>query len=117
MAYKKAGWSGPRADLAEVSASSAVAELMAIEALGLAAAGKGLSATRDGKVRINQSGGALPADPIMATGLVRLAHAASQLSRPEIYGAKATSSAPSRAIVHGAGGIAMQSNCVFTLEV
>jgi acetyl-CoA C-acetyltransferase len=113
MAYKKAGWNGPKADIAEVSGSSVVGELMAIEALGLAAPGKGLAATNDGKVAINRSGGALPADPIMATGLIRLAHAAKQLSQPEVYG----SATPMRAIVHGAGGVAMQNNCVFTLEV
>jgi acetyl-CoA C-acetyltransferase len=113
LAFKKAGWDKPKADIAEVSASSAVSELMAIEALGLAGDGKGLGAALGGKVRINQSGGALPADPIMATGLIRLANAANQLSRPELYG----SDVPSRAIVHGAGGVAMQSNCVFTLEV
>ncbi len=114
MAYKKAGWDRPQADIAEVSASSAVSELMAIEALGLAGAGQGLGAAMGGKVRVNQSGGALPADPIMATGLIRLANAANQLSRPELYGG---GDKPSRAIAHGAGGVAMQSNCVFTLEV
>ena len=113
MAYKKAGWDKPMADIAEVSASSAVSELMAIEALGLAAAGQGLESAIGGKVRINASGGALPADPIMATGLIRLANAAKQLGRPELYG----DARPSRAVVHGAGGVAMQSNCVFTLEV
>jgi acetyl-CoA C-acetyltransferase len=113
MAYKKAGWDKPKTDIAEVSASSAVSELMAIEALGLAKTGKGLGAAVGGNVRINQSGGALPANPIMATGLVRLAQAAKQLSRPELYG----SERPSRAIAHGAGGVAMQTNCVFTLEV
>ena len=110
MAYKKAGWEGPKADIAEVSASSVVSELMVLEALGL---GKGLAVANDGKVVVNRSGGALPADPIMATGLVRLANAAKQLSQPKLYGG----GSPSRAIVHGAGGIAMQNNCVFTLEV
>jgi acetyl-CoA C-acetyltransferase len=113
MAYRKAGWDKPRADIAEVSASSAVSELMALEALGLAEHGKGLGAAQGGAVRVNASGGALPADPIMATGLIRLASAARQLSRPALFGG----STPSRAIVHGAGGVAMQSNCVFTLEV
>ncbi len=103
MAYKKAGWGGGEADIAEVSGASVVGEAMAIEALGL----------DEGKVAINLSGGALPADPIMATGLLRLAHASRQLATPELYGI----SAPGRAVVHGAGGIAMQSNCVFTLEV
>jgi acetyl-CoA C-acetyltransferase len=110
MAYKKAGWDGPKADIAEVSASSIVGELLALEALGL---GKGLAAANDGKVVVNRSGGALPADPIMATGLIRLANAAKQLSQPELYG----SARPQRAIVHGAGGVAMQNNCVFTIEV
>ena len=110
MAYRKAGWDGPNADIAEVSASSIVSELMVLEGLGL---GSGLNAANDGKITVNRSGGALPADPIMATGLIRLANAAKQLSQPELYG----SGSPSRAIVHGAGGIAMQNNCVFTVEV
>lgn len=113
MAFRAAGWAGGEADLAEVSGSSVVSELLAIEALGLAEKGKALAAARDGKVAINRSGGALPADPIMATGLVRLAEASRQLSQPELYGG----GNPRRAIVHGAGGVGMQNNCVFTLEV
>ena len=113
MAYRKAGWASPKADVAEVSAASAIGELMVLEALGIAAPGQGLGATRDGEVAINSSGGALPADPIMATGLVRLAQATRQLNTPEGYGL----STPQRAIVHGAGGVGMQNNCVFTLEV
>jgi len=103
MAYKKAGWGGGEADVAEVSGASVVGEALAIDALGLC----------EGKTAINLSGGALPADTIMATGLIRLAQASRQLSMPAVYGIPA----PSRAVVHGAGGIAMQSNCVFTLEV
>lgn len=113
MALRNAGWGSAPPDIAEVSASSIVGELMAIEALGLARPGEGLAAANDDKVAINRSGGALPADPIMATGLVRLAHAATQMSTPDIGGR----AAPRRAIVHGAGGVAMQNNCVFTLEV
>ncbi len=110
MAYRAAGWGADEADIAEVSASSVVGELLAIEGLGLAEAGKGLAATKSGKVAINASGGALPADPIMATGLVRLAEAVRQLAEP-------ATGTPSRAIVHGSGGVAMQSNCVFALEI
>lgn len=113
MAYRNAGWSGADADIAEISASSAVGELLAIEALGLADAGKGIATALGGKVTVNRSGGALPADPIMATGLVRLAEAVQQLGLPELHGG----GNPSRAIVHGAGGVGMQNNCVFTLEV
>lgn len=108
MAYRNAGWNDVRPDIAEVSASSIVSELMVIESLGLADPGRGIDAANDGKVVINQSGGALPADPIMATGLVRLAQAAQQFSADVGF---------KRAVVHGAGGVAMQNNCVFTLEV
>jgi acetyl-CoA C-acetyltransferase len=111
MALRKAGWSADDADVAEISASSVVTELMVLEALGFAKVGKGIGAAdEDG---INRSGGALPADPIMATGLVRLASAARQLSQPRRFDLKS----PSRAIAHGAGGIGMQNNCVMTLEV
>lgn len=113
MAYRNAGWASVDADIAEISASSIIGELMAIEALGLAGQGEGLAAAQSGKSAINRSGGALPADPIMATGLVRLVEASRQLSQPELYGG----GAPRRAIVHGAGGVGMQNNCVFTLEV
>ena len=113
MAYKKAGWSAADVDIAEVSASSVVAELLALEALGFAQSGKGADAALGGKAIVNRSGGAVPADPIMATGLARLANAARQLTQPREFGL----GSPSRAIVHAAGGVAMQNNCVFTLEV
>lgn len=114
MAYRNAGWAdASQADIAEVSGSTIVSELMAIEALGLGSADGQASGKSNPKVSINLSGGAIPADPIMATGLVRLAHAARQLSLPELYGLDA----PKRGIVHGAGGVGMQNNCVFTLEV
>jgi acetyl-CoA C-acetyltransferase len=112
-AYKRAGWSKPKASLAEVSASSVVSELLVLESLGLAASGRGIDLTNDSNIAINRSGGALPADPIMATGLVRLSEAADQLDHPEVWKLKA----PTSAIVHGAGGVGMQTHCVFTLEV
>ena len=112
-AYKRAGWSKPAPSLAETSASSAVTELLVLESLGLAASGKGIGLLDDGKMSVNRSGGSLPADPIMATGLVRLSEAARQLSYPADYGLKS----PSSAIAHGAGGVGMQTHCVFTLEV
>lgn len=108
MAYRNAGWDSPDADVAEISAPSSVAELMVIEALGLASAGVGIEVATDGEIALNGSGGALPADPIMATGLFRLAAAATQL-RQRARGAKA--------ITHGAGGVGLQNNCVMTLEV
>lgn len=96
--------------LAEVSGTSAAEEAMVIEALGIAPRGKAAS-VYGGAVDINPSGGAIPADPIMATGLVRLHEAADRL-RGRIPGTNATS-----AIVHGAGGIGSQTHSVFTLEV
>jgi acetyl-CoA C-acetyltransferase len=94
-AFARAGWSKPAASIAEVSASSAVSELMVLESLGLAAAGRGIDLLQDG------------------AKVVRLSEAARQLSNPELYGIKA----PSTAIVHGAGGVGMQTHCVMTLEV
>ncbi len=113
-AYRQAGWAHPAPSLAEVSGSSAVGELMVLEAAGLAAPGRGLDLLEHGSpVAVNRSGGALPADPIMATGLVRLAEAARQLSNPGRYGL----AAPRSALVHGTGGVGMQSHCFMTLEV
>jgi acetyl-CoA C-acetyltransferase len=112
-AYRRAGWTAPGPSVAEVSASTIVTELMVLEALGLAKAGRGIDLLGSTGTTINRSGGALPADPIMATGLLRLSEASNQLAYPDIYGLNA----PSSAIVHGAGGVGMQSHCVFTLEV
>jgi acetyl-CoA C-acetyltransferase len=114
-AYGRAGMSDPkRASLVETGASSVVGELMVLEALGLAEQGHGADLFVDGSdIALNPSGGSLPADPIMATGLVRLSEAALQLAgRVDHAPSGATS-----AIVHGAGGIGLQNHCVFTLEV
>lgn len=114
-AYARAGVSDPRTfGIAEVSAGSAAAELMVVEALGLAEPGQGTSAY-DGAAStvLNPSGGALPADVVMATGLIRLHEAAGQLAGRLDRGAGSASSA----LVHGAGGLAHQNHCVFTLEV
>jgi acetyl-CoA C-acetyltransferase len=114
-AYAKAGGFDPgSASLAEVSSSSAATQLMVLEALGLAGAGAAPMLFSDGSdVAINPSGGSLPADPIMATGLTRLSEAALQLTGRVDHGPEAAASA----IVHGAGGVGMQNHCVFTLEV
>ena len=114
-AYRRAGIGDPAtASLAEISASSAATQLMALEALGLAEGGAASRLYGDGSdVALNPSGGSLPADPIMATGLARLSEASLQLA-----GRVGHAPADARtAIVHGAGGIGMQNHCVFTLEV
>jgi acetyl-CoA C-acetyltransferase len=112
-AYSRAGWCGTTAAVAEVSASSAASELMVLEALGLARPGHAIDLLDDPAAAINLSGGALPADPVMATGLVRFSEAARQLAYPAEYGLTERKSA----IVHGAGGVGMQAHCVLTLEV
>ncbi|VVT10372.1 3-ketoacyl-CoA thiolase [Erythrobacter sp. EC-HK427] len=103
MAARAAGWSAKEADIVELSAPSVVGEMLAIEILGL----------DEGKAAVNRSGGALPADPIMATGLCRAVEAVRQLREPQLY----DGGSPSRALVHGTQGVGMQNNCVMTLEV
>lgn len=100
-------------DLVEVSATSTVGELMLVEALGLAEQYKGIELYRSGAEKINPSGGALPADPVMATGLVRFHEALIRLARREGHKTNEAKSA----LVHGTGGFAMQNHCVVTLEV
>jgi acetyl-CoA C-acetyltransferase len=113
-AYRNAGWdSPPKPSVAEVSASSAASELLVLESLGLAGSGRGIDLLDDDRRSINLSGGSLPADPIMATGLIRLSEAVRQLSYPDEYGIKA----PASAVVHASGGVGMQTHCVATLEV
>jgi acetyl-CoA C-acetyltransferase len=110
-AYRRAGVSDPASFwVAEVSATSIAEELMVVEALGLADRGNGASLySDDSPIVLNPSGGALPADPIMATGLARLGEATRYLLQ--------SGGAGRRAVVHGAGGIGMQNHCVITLEV
>jgi acetyl-CoA C-acetyltransferase len=110
-AYRRAGLAAPGSiGLAEVSAASIAEELMVLEALGLAGKGQGASLyADDSPTLVNHSGGALPADPIMATGLARLGEATRSLL--------AGRSSSSTAVVHASGGIGMQNHCVFTLEV
>lgn len=114
MAMRRSGIADPSSvGLAEVTAGSAAGEAMVVEALGLAKRGHAVDAYADGApVAINPSGGALPADPIMATGLVRLAEAAERLA-----GRRGDADVGTSALVHGAGGLGMQNHCVFTLEV
>jgi acetyl-CoA C-acetyltransferase len=108
MAYARAGMSAENIELTELSATSAIGELLTMEALGLAAPGRGIDIIRDSQgTHINASGGALAANPIMATGLVRLAEATERI--------KETNAAS--ALVHGSSGIGAQSHCVFVIEV
>jgi acetyl-CoA C-acetyltransferase len=112
-AYRIADVDPSGVDLAEVSAQSVPGELMVLEALALAEGGAGASLFSDGALTVNPSGGSLPADPVMATGLARLHEAGLQLSGQA--GSNQLGRAES-AIVHGSGGLGMQNHCVAVLE-
>lgn len=120
-AYAMAGIENPLKELgvAELAEYYAYQELMLYEAMGLCEEGDAgaiidSGATgRGGTVVVNPSGGALCANPVVATGLVRLAEAASQVSERagdlQVPGVK-------KALALGNGGLAMQSAAVFVLE-
>lgn len=94
-AAERAGWSPAAAGLAEIGASYAHQTSMLREALGLAPT-----------AILNPSGGPLAADPISATGLIRLAEAAGRVAAGDA----------SRAVAHAAAGAAMQHHIVWLLE-
>lgn len=110
-AYAGAGISRPDAEigLAEVYASFGIFELMSIESLGFC--GRGEAARRieagefhrDARIPINASGGATCANPISATGLVRIVEATIQL-RGEAGDRQVELKAP-RAAVSAIGGL------------
>lgn len=119
-AYEMAGIKDPisELDLAEVSERYAHEELMAYEALGLCREGKGKGLIENGvtdvagEFPVNPSGGALGADPICATGLVRIVEAAKQI-RGEANGYQVPDA--NQAIAHGQFGICAQKNIVYVL--
>jgi acetyl-CoA C-acetyltransferase len=115
-----AGVKDPLAELdaAEVSEKFAHEELMIYEALGLCNEGQGKSliergvTRRDGEMPVNPSGGALGADPVCATGLIRVIEAAKQ-----IRGEAGACQVPDvrRALAHGQFGMCCQKNTVYVL--
>ena len=119
-AYQMAGITDPFTDLdlLEVTERCAHEELMIYEALGLAREGKGGELLHngvtfaDGELPVNASGGALGADPICATGLVRVVECCKQINNEadthQVPGVK-------RALAHGQFGICAQKNTVVIL--
>jgi acetyl-CoA C-acetyltransferase len=100
-------------DVIEISTTSSVGELMVLEALGMADPGKAIELYKDDRLpALNPSGGALAANVVMATGLVRLHEVASQLSGRSDHAPKHAQ----RGLAHGTGGLGMQNHCVVTLE-
>jgi acetyl-CoA acetyltransferase len=83
-------------DVAELMACYSPQELVLRRALGLDGA----------TTRINPSGGPLAADPVMATGLVRVAEAAGRIAAGEAR----------RALAHASSGPCLQQNLLCVLE-
>jgi acetyl-CoA C-acetyltransferase len=120
-AYQMAGIKNPFAelDVAEVSEKYAHEELMIYEALGFCDEGKGgtlidsCATFEDGQLPVNPSGGALSADPITATGLIRIVEATMQ-----IRGEAGSCQVPGvwKALAHGQTGICAQQNIVYILR-
>jgi acetyl-CoA C-acetyltransferase len=120
-AYEMAGVHNPpvELDVLEVSEYYAYQELMLYEALGLCDEGSGARLLESGatgpagQIPVNPSGGALCANPVVATGLVRMAEAASQVSdragNMQVEGAN-------RALAHAGGGMAMQTATCVVVE-
>ena len=123
-AYAMAGIANPLDDLdaAEVHDITPYHELMAYEALGLAAEGAAArlfeagETALGGRLPVNPSGGVLCANPYGASGLLRVTEAAMQLrgeaGDQQVAGAK-------RALAHGMSapsGAAARTDCVVVLE-
>jgi acetyl-CoA acetyltransferase len=95
-AAQAAGLNGQGVDLAELHTRYAHEEVILTRALGL-----------KGGTAITPSGGALVADPFMATGLIRMGEAATRLKNGD----------GQRALAHATSGACLQQNLVTILEV
>jgi acetyl-CoA acetyltransferase len=95
IAAQHAGRNGHAIDVAELQAPYSSQEVVLRHALGLA----------DDAV-VNPSGGALKANPVMATGLIRIAEAAKQI----------TENGKHRTLAHATSGPVLQQNLVCVLE-
>ncbi|MFJ9823146.1 thiolase domain-containing protein [Streptomyces sp. NPDC101160] len=99
LAAERAGAYDPAAarpiDTAELHAPFTSQEVVLRKALGLG-----------DDVRVNPSGGALAANPVMAAGLIRLGEAAARIHR----------GASDRALAHATSGPCLQQNLVAVLE-
>ena len=98
LAARRAGLVNAAPDVAELSATFSPQEVILREALGL----------DDGTV-VNPSGGPLAANPVMATGLIRIIEAARALTDGDGH--------HRTALAHATGGQCLQHNLVCLLEV
>lgn len=120
-AYKMAGIKNPKKeiDLAEIHTNFATEEPVLTEAMGLFKPGSAKDVIKhgtsmiDGDMPVNPSGGPLGANPVNATGLIRLAEASAQLRKEagknQVKGAKT-------AVVHAQDGPGAQLNTVFVVR-
>ncbi len=95
LAARKAGYDGGPLDVAELSATFSPQEIILREALGLPP-----------DTNVNPSGGALAANPVMATGLIRIVEVAQRI----------VTGAANRGLAHATGGQVLQHNLVCVLE-
>ncbi len=95
LAADRLGLPGSSIDVLEVHAPFSHQELLVIDALGAGRVGS-----------LNPSGGVLPADPLMASGLVRIGAAADALLRGGAH----------RAVGHATNGACLQHNLLCLLE-
>jgi acetyl-CoA acetyltransferase len=95
LAAERAGAFERPVDTAELHAPFSSQEVVLRQALKL-----------DDTVRVNPSGGALAANPVMAAGLIRLGEAAARIHRGE----------SDRALAHATSGPCLQQNLVAVLE-
>lgn len=98
LAAERAGAFDAPVDVAELHAPFTSQEVVLRRALRLDAPGS--------TVRINPSGGALAANPVMAAGLIRLGEAAAAVQRGDA----------DRALAHATSGPCLQQNLVAVLE-
>jgi hypothetical protein len=95
LAAKAAGLEEAPVEVAEIQSAFTHEEPLLVEALGLG-----------DDVAVNPSGGPLAANPIMATGLVRVAEAAAQIRDRGKH----------RTLAHSTSGPCLQQNLVCILE-
>jgi len=121
-AYKMAGVKDPKRDIDvfELHENFSYQELMFYEALGLCPKGKG-GETLDarvtevnGQLPVNPSGGALAANPVHATGLIRLCEVAMQIRGES--GKHQLKKKVRTGLAHGQHGLCAQDNIVFILR-
>jgi len=118
-AYKMAGITPDKIQLAEVHESYAHQELMVYEALGFCKEGEATkllkdgTTNRDGKLPVNPSGGVTCGNIIYGSGLARVMEASLQVQGKagdvQVKGVKT-------AVAHAQAGLGMQANLVMVLE-